>query len=84
MAQRNVQKIKRLSEPSAAASATVSQHLLTLETRNRALERDCENLKAELAIALAQIARLEEQRAQALSRLEGVIGSVKELMAEGA
>ena len=87
MAERAPRKVKRAAvsrrtdaddaAPAPGASDRYAQ-------RVKALERERDRLKTQLAEAEARIARLEESRAEAVNRIDWVIDSLHNALENGA
>jgi prefoldin subunit 5 len=83
MAQRAQQKSKPGSarqKPAAPSPGAVSRDL---EERCKALERERDDLKANLEAARARITTLEESRSQIANRIDWVIDSLQSLVENG-
>jgi len=52
--------------------------------RIKSLERECERLKSQLAEANERIAALEQRRAEAVNRIDWVIDSLHNVLANGS
>jgi hypothetical protein len=87
MAERAARKVKRTaaSRRTDAADATpASAGPDRYAQRIKALERERDRLKTQLAEAEARIARLEESRAEAVNRIDWVIDSLHNVLENGA
>jgi len=85
MAERAARKVKRTAasprtEAANAAPAASDRYA----QRVKALERERDRLKTQLAEAEARIARLEESRAEAVNRIDWVIDSLHNVLENGA
>lgn len=83
MAQREREKAKRGAARPAETTASTSDVVQRLEARTKALERERDALKAELELARARVAVLEESRSQAVNRIDWVIDSLHNLSERG-
>ena len=86
MAERVIQKSKR---PSAASKAPVRAAAATSTKRAaggkvQALERERDQLKAQLAAAQAQLIKLEQARDEAVSRIDWALDSLHNLLESDA
>lgn len=77
MAQRNSKKAKRSTARKPTTSAGLSEAVQRLEARARVLEAERDGLKAELELARATIAKLEERHGQVVTRIDWVIDSLR-------
>lgn len=77
MAQRDSKKAKRPAPRKATSSAGLSEAVQRLEARARVLESERDGLKAELELARAAIAKLEERHGQVVTRIDWVIDSLR-------
>ncbi len=84
MAQHNKGKAKPPVEPDATDPAALLEALRQMRAHARAVERERDALRAELAAARAQIAEIEGQRDRVVERIDLVIGSLGHLMAGAA
>ena len=87
MAERAARKVKRAAESrrtdadiAAPAPGASDRHA----QRVKALERERDRLKTQLAEAETRIARLEESRAEAVNRIDWVIDSLHNVLENGA
>jgi Tfp pilus assembly protein PilO len=80
MVQREREKVKRPAARPREAADGASDMAQRLE----ALERERDDLKAELEIARARIAVLEETRSQVVNRIDWVIDSLHNLSERNA
>ena len=87
MAQRAARKVKRTADShrtDAANAALAPAAADRYAQRVKALERERDRLKTQLAEAEARIARLEESRAEAVNRIDWVIDSLHNVLENGA
>jgi hypothetical protein len=87
MAERAAPKVKRTAasrRTDAAAAAPAPGAPDRYAQRVKALERERDRLKEQLAEAETRIARLEESRAEAVNRIDWVIDSLHNVLENGA
>lgn len=80
MAQREANKPRRTPGRAAAGNNHSETGVAVLEERATALERERDQLKAELAAARAEIARLEGQRKDVANRIDWLIDSLHNIV----
>lgn len=83
MAQRAQEKSKRAPARQKHAAPAPTATARDLEERNKALERERDDLKAGLEAARGRIAALEESRNQIANRIDWVIESLQGLVENG-
>ena len=89
MAERAPRKVKRAAasrrtDADGAAPAPAPGASDRYAQRVKALERERDRLKSQLAEAEARIVRLEESRAEAVNRIDWVIDSLHNVLENGA
>jgi chromosome segregation ATPase len=83
MAQRAQEKAKRVPARQKHAAPAPAAGARDLEERNKALERERDDLKASLEAARGRITALEESRNQIANRIDWVIESLQGLVENG-
>lgn len=76
MAQRKAKKAKRPAKRPSRTAKTPSEPKLKLAARITSLEKERDRLKAQLDVAGARIASLEQGRDEAVNRIDWVIDSL--------
>jgi|EndMetStandDraft_8_1072994.scaffolds.fasta_scaffold1112059_2 hypothetical protein len=85
MAERVTQKVKRKTAPARQVGrAAPAETKRTNGERIVALEKECDQLKAQLASARAQIIRLEQARDEAVSRIDWALDSLHNVLESDA
>jgi hypothetical protein len=77
MAQREREKVKRQATRPAEAQAGIADAGPRPDVRLKAVERERDNLRSELAAAQARIVALEKIRDEAANRINWVIDSLQ-------